>query len=147
MNSHEQLVKSLLFDKYQELISQQLDIGEQDIYDNTSLQHNNKYLQYEINENTIQDFIKEDFKDLYNDFKKDEKDPNLSDKISIYKVELLKIIDEHYQKTSDDQVDGSLLSSEAFSKAARVIIIKLIKFAVNEARKYLNTLSYLENGN
>ena len=34
MNSHEQLVKSLLFDKYQELISQQYsDIGEQDIYD------------------------------------------------------------------------------------------------------------------
>ena len=146
-NSHEQLVKSLLFDKYQELISQQINTGEQDIYDNRSLQNNNKYLQYKINENTIQNLIKEDFKDLFNDFKKDKKDPNLSDKISIYKVELLKIIDEHNQKTSDDQVDRSLLSSEAFSKAARVIIIKSIKFAVNKARKYLNTLSYLENGN
>ena len=48
------------------------------ITDSTSLQHNNKYLQYEINENSIQDLIKEDFKDLYNDFKKDEKDSNLS---------------------------------------------------------------------
>ena len=61
-------------------------------------------------------------------------------------MQLFKIIDEHYQKTSINQVDGSLLSNEAFAKAARKIIFKLIKFAVNEARKYLNTLTYLDNG-
>ena len=111
MNSHEHLVREVLFDKYQELLSEQIDTSANDINNEKNIIKNNKYLKLNVNENTFHDTIIEDFKEIKNDFKSQVKKSVLREKISPDRIELLKIINEYNR--SKDEVDG------AFSKEAK----------------------------
>ena len=126
-----------LFDKYYELLSEQTNTAKYDLNIEHEIKNLKKELEFEVNFGTVNNIIKEDFDEVKKDYI-DKIDEDLVNKnISIYKTEIFKIaaIEEQYQ---NDEVDGK--------PQTRKFLLKVLKFAINELRKYLNTIIYLSGG-